>query len=289
MKGKELKKAEDFDEMDDDDDDVFDELEDADDVEVEDAKAGASAPSLPADLDEAKPLGEHLEELRVRIGIVVAAIVVLSIFSYFFVDKIVAMMAGPAGGFVFLRPAEAFMARLKIALIGGVLLTIPIMIYEIWRFVGVALTPAESKVTLRVLPISYLLFCLGAACAWFVVLPAAVHFLLGFATESLQAYISIDAYISFAAWLVVAFGLMFQLPIVVFFLVKVGIATPASLSRYRRHVILGLAIMAAFLTPGPDLFSQLALLIPTWLLYEISVLVARVTMSPEEPEKGSDT
>lgn len=231
--------------------------------------------------DVDKPFLDHLEELRIRIGIVVAAVIVMTIFSYFFVDKIIAVMAAPAGTFVFLRPTEAFMARLKISLIGGVLLTLPVIIYQIWRFIGVALTPAEEKVTLRILPVSYLLFILGGALAWFIVLPAAAKFLLGFATETLQPTISIDAYIGFAAYLMVAFGAMFQLPIVVFFLVKTGIATPDTLVQYRRHVIVGLAVIAAFLTPGPDLFSQLALLVPSWLLFEISVFVSRIAVSED--------
>ena len=227
--------------------------------------------------DEPKPFVEHLEELRGRLAIALLAVALLSSGSYLYVERILELLARPAGGFVFLRPADAFLVRLKISLLSGVLLAIPLLIYEIWRFVGVALTPSERRLTLGVLPFSYALFLAGAATAWFVVLPVAVRFLLGFATQDLRPMLSVDAYVSFAAWFTLAFGLTFQLPIAVFFLVKAGIATPRSLAYHRRHVILGLAILAALLTPGPDLFSQLALLVPTYLLYEVSIGIARWT------------
>jgi len=225
--------------------------------------------------DISRSLFDHLEELRRRIFVMVGAVIVLFMGSYFFVDQIIELLSNKTGGFVFLHPTEAFFARLKISVVVAVFLAMPVLIYEVWRFVGVALTPKEKKVTLAMLPISYLLFCMGVALAWFVVLPLALKFLLGFATPNLQPLLSIDRFISFAAWFTLGFGLMFQLPIVVFFLVRIGITTPRQLAHYRPHVVVALAITAAFLTPGPDFFSQLALLLPTYLLFEISLLLAR--------------
>jgi sec-independent protein translocase protein TatC len=195
----------------------------------------------------------------------------------FYVDKIIEIFSQQTGGFVFLHPTEALFARLKIAFVVALFLSIPVIIFEVWRFVGIGLTPGERRKTLVFLPISYLLFCGGVAVAWFGVLPFAIQFLLGFETETLQPFLSIDRYIGFVAWFSMAFGVMFQLPIVIFLLVKIGVVTPKQLARYRPHVILGLAILAALLTPGPDFFSQLALLIPTYLLFEISLLAARLT------------
>lgn len=227
--------------------------------------------------DESRPFLDHLEELRRRLGIVFLAVAVFFFVGYYYVDPIIHYLSRPAGTFIFVKPTEAFLIRLKISLIVGVLLSIPVVIYQIWRFVAVALTPSEKKTVLWMMPFSYILFCAGSAIAWFIVLPTAVRFLLGFSTQDLRPMLSIGAYVEFAAWFTAAFGLAFQLPIVVFFLVKIGVATPKSLCRYRRHVILGLAIIAAVLTPGPDLFSQLALLVPTYLLYEMSILMARFT------------
>lgn len=225
--------------------------------------------------DAPKPILDHLEELRSRLIAVTAAVAALSCLSYAFVDRIIERMAGATGGFVFFSPTEAFLTRLNISLVLGVFFSIPVMIYEIWRFVGVALVPSERRLVLSLLPFSYVLFLAGACCAWFVVIPTAVRFLLGFSTASLRPMISLEAYVSFAAWLTAAFGTMFQLPIVVLFLVKAGLADPRSLAAHRRHVILGLALAAAMFTPGPDLFSQLALLLPTYLLYEISLAAAK--------------
>lgn len=225
--------------------------------------------------DESRPFFDHLEELRLRLGIVFLAVAIFSGVGYCYVDSIIHNLSRSAGAFIFLKPTEAFLVRLKISLIVGVLLSIPVAIYEIWRFVAVALTPSEKKTVLWMMPFSYALFCAGAATAWFIVLPTAARFLLGFSTQDLRPMLSIEAYVEFAAWFTAAFGLAFQLPIVVFFLVKIGVATPQSLSHYRRHVILGLAIVAALITPGPDLFSQLALLVPTYLLYEMSIWIAR--------------
>lgn len=228
--------------------------------------------------DEPRPLLEHLDELRSRLIAVLAVLLLLSCACYALVDRVIALLARPAGGFVFFGPAEAFMVRLNIALMLGAFLSVPVVIYELWRFVGVALAPSERRLVFSLLPASYALFAAGAACAWFVVVPTATRFLLGFSSADLKPLMSLQAYVSFVAWLVAAFGVMFQLPLVVLFLVKAGVATPDALAAYRRHVLLGLAIAAALFTPGPDFFSQMALLAPTYLLFELSLLVARWTM-----------
>lgn len=225
--------------------------------------------------DKRRPLIEHLDELRSRLIAVLAAVTLLACGSYVFVDRIIEWLAKPVGSFVFFSPTGAFMVRLNISLVLGAFLAVPIMIYEVWRFVGVALAPSQRRMIFSLLPASYALFLAGAACAWIVVIPTAVQFLLGFATVSLKPLLSIEAYVSFLAWLTLAFGLMFQLPIIVLFLIRAGIATPQQLGAYRRHVLLGLAIAAALFTPGPDFFSQMALLAPTYLLFEMSLLIAR--------------
>ena len=232
--------------------------------------------------DASRPFLDHLEELRRRLGFVVLAVAIFSAGSYYYVDSIVHHLSRSAGTFIFLKPTEAFYVHLKISLIAGTLLAMPVAIYECWKFTAVALTPSEKKAVLWMMPFSYALFCAGVAIAWFIVLPTAVRFLLSFSAQDLQPMLSIEAYVEFAAWFTAAFGLAFQLPIIVFFLVKIGLATPQSLRYYRRHVILGLAIVAALLTPGPDLFSQLALLVPTYLLYELSIWIARFSLKKAE-------
>ena len=235
-------------------------------------------------MDRRRRLVEHLEELRARLIVALTALALLSIVSYGFVDEVIDWMAQPAGGFVFFGPTEAFMVRLKLALILGGFLAVPVILYQAWSFVAVALAPEHRRLSLRILPASYALFVAGACCAWFAVIPAALPFLLGFATPHLKPMLSLEAYIGFAGSLTLAFGAMFQLPVVIFFLVKAGLVSPESLAAHRRHAVLVLSILAGVLTPGPDLFSQLALLLPTYLLYEISIWVARVSCPESEAE-----
>lgn len=247
-------------------------------------------PEETARRDELKSFLGHLDELRKRILCVLLAAVLFSIPTYLFVDKVIAFLASQTGGFVFLRPAEAFLARFKISLIIGCFLAIPVAIYEVWRFVEIALKSTEKKILIRVLPASYLLFAVGTAFAWFIIIPVAVKFLLGFATENLKPFLSIDIYISFVAWITIGFGLMFQLPIVVVLLVWLGLVEPRTLAAYRRHVLLGIVIVSALMTPGPDIFSQLALCIPTYALFEISILISRAMRKPHPalPKGGRD-
>lgn len=225
--------------------------------------------------DAPQSFWNHLDELIRRARFSLIALVFFTIGGYFFVDQILAFLAQASGGFVFTRPTEAFIARLKIAFSIGFLAAVPIILYQAWRFVATALTWPERRITLLFLPLSYALFCLGALCACFVVAPAAINFFLSFATPDLRPMISINAYLGFFIYLTLAFGLLFELPLIVYFLVLLGVATPESLAYYRRHVLLGLAIAAAVLTPGPDPFSQLALLLPTYILYEFSIIFVR--------------
>lgn len=231
--------------------------------------------------DEPRPFIHHLEDLRRRIIVVLLIILAFFMVSMYFVDDVLGFLGRMTGGFVFLSPTEALFSRLKIALLCGILTAIPLVLFEIWKFVGIALKPGEKKFVLILVPLSYVLFLGGAAVAWFAVIPYAVRFLLRFQSPYLTPAISIDKFIGFSAWLTIAFGSLFQLPLVVLALVQTGVLSPATLSRYRPHVVLGLAIASAFLTPGPDFVSQLALLIPSYLLFEGSLLAARLLKRKE--------
>lgn len=226
--------------------------------------------------DAPKPFLRHLEELRKGLIRSLAAVFLFFLISNLAVDPILSYLSRVVGvPFVFVHPTEAFFMRLKIAFVTGFFLSIPYMIYEIWKFVGVALTVRERRWMLGFLPISYFLFCLGAALSWFVVLPAAMTFLMGFSSASIQPFLSIDAFIGFATWMTLAFGILFQLPLVVLFLDRIGVMDIRTISQYRPHVVAGLAVLSALMTPGPDPFSQLALLIPSYVLFEGSIVVGR--------------
>ncbi len=176
---------------------------------------------------------------------------------------------------MFTAPAEAFLVRFKIAFGVGAILTFPVVLYQAWRFVDVALLTRERSMVRTILPFSCLLFLLGLLLALFGVAPLAAKFLLAFGGPSLKPMISVGAYLSFLFWMILGFGAFFQLPLVVIGLSHVGVVSPATLEKYRSHVVVGIFILCAVMTPGPDIFSQLLLALPAYLLFETSLFIAR--------------
>ena len=224
--------------------------------------------------DRPRPFLDHLEEFRLRVLYSLAWITVFSVASYFFVDPILNWLARPVGEFVFMTPTEALFIRLKIALGVGTIVGFPFALFQLWRFIDIALERKERSLALFTVPASSILFFIGMAVAVFGVAPVAVKFLLTFSSPTLRPLISIEAYLSFLFWMIIGFGVFFQLPLVVVALCAAGVVQASTLSSYRRHIIVGIFILAAVLTPGPDFFSQLLLGIPAYLLFELSLLVA---------------
>lgn len=225
--------------------------------------------------DRARPLGDHLLELRRRLWLSIAAFVLLLIPAWTLSERLIHQISRVTGPLVFLGPTEAFAARLKLSAVLALALGAPVFIYHAWRFVGVALTVSERRVLLGALPFSYLLLLLGTAFGWFLIVPTGLRFLLGFASVDLRPTLSVQACVSFALWTSLGLGLLFQLPVVVGALTRWGWVRAAALARYRRHAVLGILVLAAVLTPGPDVFSQLLLALPTYVLFESSVALAR--------------
>lgn len=228
---------------------------------------------------------EHLEELRVRLLISIAAFAAATAVSFVFVERILAALIRPVKQVVFLAPAEAFLVRLKVAALSGVFLSLPVILFQLWRFVSVGLTPSERRYALSLLPVSLLLFVGGGAFAFFTILPVGVGILLGYQIPGvLEPMISIQAYTSFATAFVLAFGLVFQLPVVILFLARIGVVSPAKLAAGRKYALLAIVVASAALTPGTDVFSQLLMAGPTYLLYEASIWVARL-VAPKRPRE----
>ncbi len=226
-------------------------------------------------MDSARPFLDHLEEARRRLILCLACLAVFSVAAYYYVDPILNWLAKPVGEFVFTTPSEALFIRFKIAGSVGVVVSFPFFIFQMWRFLAVALEKREKSLVLLAVPASIALFFIGMAIAVFGVAPVAVKFLLSFSSPELKPFISIESYLSFLFWMIIGFGVLFQLPLVIVALAAAGVVQAGTLSEYRRHIILAIFIAAAFLTPGPDFFSQLLLAIPAYLLFEISLLVAR--------------
>jgi len=172
---------------------------------------------------------------------------------------------------------------IKLSLLVGIVAAMPFILYQIWMYVGVALKKEERKYLIFFGPVSYILFLIGAAFAFRGVLPLGMRFLLSFSKENIKPMITLNAYVSFLGKMITAFGLMFELPLVVLFLSKIGIVTPEMMKKGRRYAIFGIFVIAAVLTP-PDVVSQIMLAVPILLLYEISVWISVVVAKKREKE-----
>ena len=221
---------------------------------------------------------EHLEELRRRLMVVIAAIAVAVVVGFVLSGPALQVLRGPLPDefdtIYFTSPAGAFVARLKIAGFIGVALAMPVILYEIWRFVTPGLLPGERRLLWPFLLAGLLLFGLGVAVG-FAIIPYALVFLLSFAGDGIEPLLTIDEYIGFVTTLMLVFGLMLQFPIVLIVLSRLGIVTPAWLASRRRWVILLIAIVSAVATPGGDPFSMVILALLMYGLFEVTLLVVR--------------
>ncbi|MGM0626766.1 MAG: twin-arginine translocase subunit TatC [Candidatus Fermentibacterota bacterium] len=220
---------------------------------------------------------DHLEELRWRILKSLAALIAATLGAFFFSRRLMALVlaTGPET-LQALAPTEAFVVHLKAALVAGVVIASPVVYYQFWRFVSPGLHGRERRPVIAATALSVLLFVGGVAFAWALMLRPAIALFRSFEGGRVVGAWSLSSYVGFLGRFVLAFGLAFQLPIVVLLLASLGIVSPQTMGRYRRHLIVGLLVAAALLTP-PDPMTQLALSAPLYLLFELSLLLARVT------------
>lgn len=225
--------------------------------------------------DQKLALIEHLTELRSRIIKALVFIVAASCLLYGFVDTILLSLIRPVGRLVFIAPHEAFVSRIKIVLFGGLFISSPFVLYQTWRFVSSGLKSNERKYIGIFGPLSLIFFFAGALFGYFVIVPIGMNFLLGFSTDTLIPMISVSRYISFVGVLTLSFGVVFELPLAILFLTKIGMVTPEFLSSKRKHAIVLMFVTAAILTP-PDVITQCLMALPLLVLYEISILFSRL-------------
>ncbi|NQS97261.1 MAG: twin-arginine translocase subunit TatC [candidate division Zixibacteria bacterium] len=228
---------------------------------------------------------EHLEELRSRIIISLLALLIGFILTYFFTPYIIEFLIQPflTGGesqLTLLAPTEGFMVKLKTAFLAGLMLSSPVLFYQFWRFISPGLYEKEKRFIFPVVGWSVLLFFVGAVFAYHI-LPFAMRFFQSFAMENVVNYWSLNRYITFAIYLLLAFGLVFELPLVIYFAARMGLVTPPFLRKYRRHAIIILLVLSALVTP-PDIITQVILVIPLVVLYEISVFLAVIAVKKRD-------
>ena len=216
----------------------------------------------------------HLNELRSRFIKMLSVFLLAAFVCFYYADKVLHWVIKPAGHLVFNKPGEAFAAVMTVSLVMAAIVTSPFILYQVWAFVGKALKPHERKFILIVGPLSLVFFLTGAAFAYFIAVPMAYKFLMSFGNEDLVPMISVDSYLGFLGNMVLAFGVAFELPLILGFLAKLGIASPEFLRQKRRHAIVIILIVAAILTP-PDIASQCLLAVPLIILYELGIIVVQ--------------
>jgi len=167
---------------------------------------------------------------------------------------------------------------MEVAFVGGLILSVPNILYQIWAFIAPGLMPKERRYIRWIVFFTSFCFLAGIAFAYFVMLPSALQFFAVFGTNAIENNIAINEYMSFIISVMLGAGVVFELPMVSWFLSKLGLLTPAFMRRYRRHAIVGILILAALLTPGTDPVSQILLTIPLVLLYEISIGVSAMAI-----------
>ncbi len=246
--------------------------------------------------DVRMPLTAHLEELRTRLIRMIAALTVAAVLSWLVIEHLVDFLLAPLQQF---RPdqsliigtgvTEAFFTKLKVAVIAGIFVSSPILFYQAWRFVAPGLYDREKRVALPFSIAASIFFITGASFCYWLVFPVAFRFFLDeFASIGIAAQIRVSEYLSFASRMLLAFGVTFELPVVTFFLARIGMVTHKTLIAWWRYAIVVIFVVAAVLTPGPDVASQMLMAAPLLVLYVLSIGVAYMVARPAVVEAPED-
>jgi len=238
-----------------------------------------TSPGPPAAEPEAvMTLVDHLTELRTRIVRAILAVIVGSLIGFLVAPAIrqflVAPLPASALPLQVLGPGDAFGIQLRISVVVGIILAMPVLLYQLWAFVSPGLTPTERRALRPWIPLALFFFVLGVSIAY-AILPFAIGFLLAFTDQVIVAHLAAPPYFDFVTTMFLAFGLLMEFPIVLYALAKVGIVSSARLSSSRRMIILGIAIFAAVATPGGDLVSPTILGGTMYILFELTVIAIR--------------
>lgn len=252
------------------------------------------------------PITEHLGDLRKRILISLVSVTLAFFVCFYYSEKIFEILTlpihtilklsfskpyfafeptkNPEIELVFLAPAEALWMHFKISFISGFIISTPIIFHEVWKFISPGLLLKEKKYALPFVFITTFLFLIGALFCFIIVLPFTMNFLLTYKTENLKPMLSVGKYMDFCLKFILAFGIVFELPVVSVFLTKMGIVTTEFLARNRKYAVLIAFVLAAFLTPTPDAFNQTLMAVPIIVLYEIGIWASVIFNKKKEEE-----
>jgi len=242
------------------------------------------------------PFLDHLEELRWRIIWSLAAIVVGVVLAFVAVMKfnLLTWMQGPVlpylhgGRLVYTHPGDGFSILMQTAIIVGIVLALPVVLYQAWAFLSPALHRHEKKIVVPVIVGAVFLFICGAAMAWYFVLPMTLKFLFGLGNEAFDQMITVSEYFGFVTSMVLAMGAVFELPIAILLLSALGLVTPQFLSKFRRHAVVGSYLVAAIITPGDLFVTSVALMVPLYLLYELSIGLSWIVFRKRQRRQAAE-
>jgi sec-independent protein translocase protein TatC len=237
----------------------------------------------PRSPDGQMPVLDHLAELRNRIMISLAAVVVAGIVVFFFSNEIIKFLVsyykdathGKRDALIVLGPVDGFVTRLKVATYGGIVLALPVWLYELWRFITPGLNPKEKKYAIPFVAASIVLFAFGAAVA-FLTLEPALRFLIQVGGPSQSPQFTSDKYLTLVSLMIVAFGISFEFPVVLVFLLIAGVLKTSQLRSFRRWAIVLIVTFAAVITPSQDPYSLFFMAVPMYVFYEASILIGRI-------------
>lgn len=220
-------------------------------------------------------LVDHLQELRKRLITAIVAVAIGSLICYFYAAELVHLITAPAGKLYYMNPSEAFFSQLRVSFFVGFLLALPVVLYQAWAFIMPALSKKERTASIILVPTSVVLFFTGLAFSYFLVLPAGIKFFMGFATDDLQPMLSLAEYLSFVISFLLPFGFIFELPLVILVLAKVGIVNSAFLYNKRKHILVLSFVVGAIISPTPDVLSQTMVAVPIVVMYEVSAFIVK--------------
>jgi len=248
--------------------------------------------SILKDFGEA-PFLDHLEELRWRLIKSIIAIIVGAFVAFYYSDYLFTALwyplkqAAPELKIHYFKVTEGFITRIKLAIISGAAVASPIIFYQAWKFIIPGLYEKEIKVIVPIVIASTAFFFMGTTFCYFILLPYGLQFFYTQTPEGVEATLMMSDYLGFVMMLLLAFGAVFQLPVVSFFFGRIGLISSDFLAKGRRYAVIAIAVLAALITP-PDVISQVGIGVPLYILYEISIIIVRLTGRAEKPKKGNE-
>jgi sec-independent protein translocase protein TatC len=267
------------------------------------AEQPTTANSAPKTDEKEMPFLDHLEELRSRLIKALLSVTFFTALSWFFIERIFDFLVMPyrqavvlakaqvqdpatleSVRLIFTNPTGGFMIYIKLAITVGILFSIPVIVFQVWQFIAPGLLLRERRIAVWVVFFTTVCFMAGALFCYYVVLKYGLGFLLTFQSDVLTPMVSIDEYFGFVTILLIVFGLVFEMPVIAFFLTKIGLLTPEFMRQKRRYSIVAIFVAAAVLTPSTDAFTMMLLVLPLLVLYEISIWVSKIALSKEMKE-----